>query len=996
MPVFALYNFDDTTAKAKDSAVADGAQNGWYINGARSVDGRAVLDGRNDLIRIEDDPAFQMDHGTLEIQFSLDDDACLTKPSTILSRDSKGVTEGGFRIESLPHGIVQITHESPTGTVVYRTECGFQNPGDEIAVSYSWDQGDDGGLVKITNLTTAACFEDTVPSHLTMDQGCINQDWVVGAGQQYVRPGSVCDINGFYPGSVAYVSFSDTVDNLITNDAPDAVDDAFTTPFDTPIIVDVLGNDTDPDADLLTVTSITQPANGTATLGRDGTILFTPDAGFSGETTLCYSISDGNGGTDTAVVTFTVLPSVNPPPPVRDGIVEGTAADDLIDLAYTGDPDGDLIDNSDALLPGEGPQDDIVQAYGGNDTVLAGLGDDKVTAGDGDDLVRGGDGNDALTGDAGNDELYGDAGRDTLMGGDGRDLADGGTGDDVIDTRGPDPLPDVDYPGLYGADADPTNDLDTVNGGDGNDTILTGDDDDRVFGGNGADYIDGGFDDDVLSGGAQDDTVIGSEGNDTIDGGDGNDLIFGGLDLSFPDAINIPNDAGDLRPNNNADVIFGGLGNDTVYGQDDDDTIRGDEGEDLIYGGVDNDVITGGAGRDTLFGDQGNDTMAGDDDDDVMFGGIGNDSLDGGTGADSLEGGDGDDVLLGSDGDDSIAGGAGDDTIDGGAQNDLIDGGTSNDLILGDTGDDTLIGGTGSDTLFGGADDDLITLGEASTGAPDDVADQAFGGADRDTFVGVGAGDTVFGGSDGDDFDTLDLRGSGPNNVVRTSLDSDGNGFDGFVEYLDADGAVIGRSDFSNIESIVCFTPGTLIATPRGEVAVEHLRVGDKVITRDNGIQEIRWMGAKAMGWHDFAANPHLRPIMVKAGSLGNDLPERDMMLSPNHRLLVANDRTALYFDEHEVLVAAKHLIGGKGVQQVDSVGTTYYHFMFDQHEVVLSNGAWTESFQPGDYTLKGLGNAQRMELLELFPELKAPDGVQAYQAARKTLKKHEARLLAR
>ncbi|MDP4033409.1 MAG: Hint domain-containing protein, partial [Pseudorhodobacter sp.] len=291
---------------------------------------------------------------------------------------------------------------------------------------------------------------------------------------------------------------------------------------------------------------------------------------------------------------------------------------------------------------------------------------------------------------------------------------------------------------------------------------------------------------------------------------------------------------------------------------------------------------------------------------------------------------------------------------------------------------------------------DLFHLGDPVTGAPDAYADQAFGGADRDTFTGVGAGDSVFGGSEGDDWDTLDLRGTGPREVVRTNVDSDGNGFDGYVNYLDGDGNVVGRSDFTNIESIVCFTPGTLIATPKGEIAVEQLRVGDKVITRDNGIQEIRWMGAKEMGWHDFAGNPHLRPVMVKAGSLGNGLPERDMMLSPNHRLLVANDRTALYFDEHEVLVAAKHLIGGQGIHQVESVGTTYIHFMFDQHEVVLSNGAWTESFQPGDFSLKGLGNAQRNELIELFPELKAPAGADAFQAARKTLKKHEASLLAR
>ena len=135
-------------------------------------------------------------------------------------------------------------------------------------------------------------------------------------------------------------------------------------------------------------------------------------------------------------------------------------------------------------------------------------------------------------------------------------------------------------------------------------------------------------------------------------------------------------------------------------------------------------------------------------------------------------------------------------------------------------------------------------------------------------------------------------------------------------------------------------------------------------------------------------------PVLIRKGSLGNGLPERDMMVSPNHRMLVSNDRTALYFDEHEVLVAAKHLVAGKGVHEVDSMGTTYLHFMFDRHEVVLSNGAWTESFQPGDYTLKGMGNAQRNEIFELFPDLKTAEGRDSYTAARRTLKKFEARLL--
>ncbi|MCB1347866.1 MAG: hypothetical protein KDK11_04195, partial [Maritimibacter sp.] len=65
-------------------------------------------------------------------------------------------------------------------------------------------------------------------------------------------------------------------------------------------------------------------------------------------------------------------------------------------------------------------------------------------------------------------------------------------------------------------------------------------------------------------------------------------------------------------------------------------------------------------------------------------------------------------------------------------------------------------------------------------------------------------------------------------------------------------------------------------------------------------------------------------------------------------------------------------------------------------HEVVLSNGAWTESFQPGDYALAGVGNAQRQELFELFPELQTQAGLEDYSAARRILKKHEAKMLLR
>ena len=148
------------------------------------------------------------------------------------------------------------------------------------------------------------------------------------------------------------------------------------------------------------------------------------------------------------------------------------------------------------------------------------------------------------------------------------------------------------------------------------------------------------------------------------------------------------------------------------------------------------------------------------------------------------------------------------------------------------------------------------------------------------------------------------------------------------------------------------------------------------------------------MSGDELQAAAHLRPVLIQKGALGNDLPERDMMVSPNHRVLIANDKTALYFEEREVLVAAKHLTDRDGIDVVDVSSTTYIHIMFDQHEVILSDGTWTESFQPGDMSLAGIGDEQREEILELFPELATREGIDGYTSARRSLKKFEARLL--
>jgi hypothetical protein len=193
---------------------------------------------------------------------------------------------------------------------------------------------------------------------------------------------------------------------------------------------------------------------------------------------------------------------------------------------------------------------------------------------------------------------------------------------------------------------------------------------------------------------------------------------------------------------------------------------------------------------------------------------------------------------------------------------------------------------------------------------------------------------------------------------------------------------------------VPCFTPGTMIATPRGEVAVEKLKAGDRILTRDNGIQTIQWVGHKRLDFMELKKAPLLRPIRIAAGAMGDGMPERDMLVSPTHRMLIVSHHAELYFGQSEILVSAKHMLAMEGVSVSEQPYVTYIHMMCENHEIVLSDGAWSESFQPGDHTLKGFDADQREELFTLFPELATEEGLAEYRAARNTLTKREAALL--
>lgn len=173
----------------------------------------------------------------------------------------------------------------------------------------------------------------------------------------------------------------------------------------------------------------------------------------------------------------------------------------------------------------------------------------------------------------------------------------------------------------------------------------------------------------------------------------------------------------------------------------------------------------------------------------------------------------------------------------------------------------------------------------------------------------------------------------------------------------------------SNLEQdafITCFVAGTLIATKQGLKNIAQLSVGDRVCTMDHGYQPIRWIGARRV-W----AIGRFAPIQIAAGALGQGLPTRNLRVSPQHRILVRSKIAQRIFGMREVLLPAKKMVGMPGITVVQAVAhVTYWHFLFDHHEIVFSEGAATESFYTGPEAMNGVDLDTRSEIFALFPEL--------------------------
>ena len=388
--------------------------------------------------------------------------------------------------------------------------------------------------------------------------------------------------------------------------------------------------------------------------------------------------------------------------------------------------------------------------------------------------------------------------------------------------------------------------------------------------------------------------------------------------------------------NTYGDTLYGGIGNDTIIAQGGDDTIDGGSGDDTIYYGAGNDLVYGGDGNDVID-DVGGTQLSGAD---TVYGGAGNDT-----------------AWLGLDGD-TFYGGTGNDTVYGESGNDTLYGEVGDDWLQGDDGDDILAGGDGNDVLFGGTGNDVFVV---SSGL-DYIGD-------------FDLGDSNFDGRTNDQLDVSNLtNGNGdPIRTVDVTVIDDGSGNAKLI-FPNGEQLILTGIAPSLVDTgpelfkigIPCFTAGTMILTPKGEVPVENLRVGDIVVTRDNGPQPIVWCGARHLSSDELDASPDLRPIRLDASILGGD---RGLLVSPQHGVFTKTEERG----GSDALVRAKHLArlkGGKvrvaqGVKKV-----TYVHLMFEKHQIIYGNGIASESFYPGPWGLTALERESVFEVLRLFPEL--------------------------
>jgi hypothetical protein len=275
-------------------------------------------------------------------------------------------------------------------------------------------------------------------------------------------------------------------------------------------------------------------------------------------------------------------------------------------------------------------------------------------------------------------------------------------------------------------------------------------------------------------------------------------------------------------------------------------------------------------------------------------------------------------------------------------------------------------GGTGDDYISTGAGEDLVILEQC---------------AGNDTITDFDISDTDKDGRSNDQLDVSDLRDLDGNPVniwdVVVSDDGLGNAVLSFPggETVTLQGISPARMTAQQLmaSGIPCYASETMIDTPDGPRAVEKLMPGDLVLTLDHGPQAIRWIRSDEQSLEE--AELEAKPVQIKAGALGHNLPAQDLIVSPQHRIFVGGAGQLHKVFKTETFVPAKSLIGVPNIRHMKGkTQITWIHFACDGHEVVTANGCLSETLLLGPMVVNGLSPAERQGLADIFGTASTPD----------------------
>jgi len=171
--------------------------------------------------------------------------------------------------------------------------------------------------------------------------------------------------------------------------------------------------------------------------------------------------------------------------------------------------------------------------------------------------------------------------------------------------------------------------------------------------------------------------------------------------------------------------------------------------------------------------------------------------------------------------------------------------------------------------------------------------------------------------------------------------------------------------------AVICFTPGTLILTEDGPRRVETIGEGDLIQTKDDGVQEVLWVGRRRITGARLQAMPQIAPVRLAAGALGTDVPDDGLLVSPDHRILLRGAQVNALFNTDEALVCARDLVNDTSVFVDRAVRElAYIHILLPDHQVVFANGVETESFHPASAGRESLLPDDLARLTDILPEI--------------------------